>query len=423
LAGYQKNMIRYSKTLMLMAVLLSGCAFTQLDDELEKLDDISHLFTGSVSSEMLEFHSIVVVALGDERGEEITSFRMMAGPGVYEIRAARKPTRFFAFGDMNKDLRFQIDEPYGWATSAKPLLSDRKETRDIDIVITADSTGRPALPQQLVGEPLEKHLNNYGRHNIGRVTSLQNPWFSDQQAKKGLWQPFRFLEDGGTGIHFLQPYDPHKVPVLFVHGITGTPRNFATFIEQLDDTRFQAWVLSYPSGLRLSWLARGLYQFLEVAHRQYGFDKLHLVAHSMGGLVSRGSVNLCVQNETCKYLRSYTTLSTPWNGVASAQSGAKWAPTVVPVWWDLAPDSEYVTTLFETPLPRDVPYHLLFGFQQDSIFAAESSDGVIKLTSQLRDEAQRQAWTMRGYDENHVSILRSQTVINKLNDILSASTR
>ena len=211
--------------------------------------------------------------------------------------------------------------------------------------------------------------------------------------------------------------------MLFVHGITGTPRNFTTLVERLDDKRFQAWVLSYPSGLRLSWLARGLYQFLEVAHRQYGFDELHLVAHSMGGLVSRGSVNLCTQNETCKYLSSYTTLSTPWSGVASAQSGVKWAPTVVPVWWDLAPDSEYVSTLFETPLPRDVPYHLLFGFQQDGIFASGSSDGVIKLTSQLREEAQRQAWTMRGYDENHVSILKSPAVIDKVTDILSASTR
>lgn len=402
-----------------LATLVGGCALTSLDDELEKLDDISHLFTGSVTSESLEIHSIVVVALGDESGDQITSFRMMSGPGVYEIRAAKTPTHFFAFGDMNKDLRFQVDEPYGWAASAKPLLSGRNETRNIDIVVTADTMQRKPLPKHLVGEPLENYLNNYGRHNIGTVTSLHSDLFSNRQGKKGLWEPFAFLEDGGTGIHFLQPYDPDKVPVLFVHGINGGPQDFTTLIEQLDKTRFQAWVLSYPSGLRLSWLARGLFQFLEVAHRQYGFDKLHVVAHSMGGLVSRGSLNLCAQNDTCSYLSSYTTLSTPWNGVESAKSGVKWAPTVVPIWWDLDPESEYVTTLFETPLPQDVPYHLLFGFQQDSIFATESSDGVIKLTSQLREEAQRQAWTIRGYDESHVGILRSQRVISKLNDILA----
>ncbi len=72
-----------------------------------------------------------------------------------------------------------------------------------------------------------------------------------------------------------------------------------SLIGQLGQSRFQPWIVSYPSGLRLSWLARGVFQFLEVLHRQYGFDELHVVAHSMGGLVSRGSVNLCAENGTC----------------------------------------------------------------------------------------------------------------------------
>jgi len=161
-----------------------------------------------------------------------------------------------------------------------------------------------------------------------------------------------------------------------------------------------------------------MYQFLEILHRQYGFDELHVVAHSMGGLVSRGGVNLCTQNDTCKYLRSYTTLSTPWNGVASAASGVRWAPEVVPVWRDLDPSSEYVTTLFDTPLPDELAYYLIFGFRQSSIFGSESGDGVIVLTSQLRHAAQAQARMMRGYDEGHVSILSNETVINAVNEIL-----
>jgi len=130
----------------------------------------------------------------------------------------------------------------------------------------------------------------------------------------------------------------------------------------------------------------------------------------MDGLVTRGSLNLCTQVGTCEYLRSYTTISTPWNGVASARAGIKWAPEVVPVWHDLDPGSEFVTTLFETPLPNNVPHHLIFGFRQDSILASESSDGVISLASQLR--------TLRGYDEGHVSILKSAAVISEINEIL-----
>jgi pimeloyl-ACP methyl ester carboxylesterase len=398
-----------------MTLTAAGCVFSRLDSDLARLEDISYLFTGTVSTEVLEFHATVVVALDDRHAEHITSFRMLSGPGVFEIRAARTPTYFFAFADMNKDLRFQADEPYGWAAQAQALTPTGNATHDIDIVI--GDGDQAAFPEHLVDAPLDQHLNNYVRTHIGTVSTLDDPLFSDLQGKKGLWEPYAFMEDGGTGLHFLQPYDPDKVAVLFVHGINGSPQDFANLIGQLDRSRIQPWILSYPSGLRLSWLARGLFQFLEVLHRQYGFYDLHIVAHSMGGLVSRGSLNLCVQIGTCDYLRSFTTISTPWNGVAAAESGVKWAPTVVPVWMDLGPGSDYVATLFDTPLPDDVPHHLVFGFKQDNFLSSGSSDGVIQLSSQLRDAAQEDARTIRGFDEGHLSILQSEDVISNVNSI------
>lgn len=408
---------RIKHLVLLVATTLgaTGCIFAKLDQDLARLDDATHLFTGTVSSDVLEFHSTVVVALDDRDARNIRSFRMMSGSGVYEIRAEKTPLFFFGFADMNKDLRFQPDEPHGWAAQARAVMPSGNATTEIDIAISNDDA--ISFPKRLVDEPLEHHLNNYARTHIGSVSSLDDPLFSNLQGRKGLWQPFAFWEDGGTGLHFLQPYDPQKIPVVFVHGINGSPQDFRSIIEQLDASRYQAWFVSYPSGLRLSWLARGLFQFLEVLHRQYGFDELHLVAHSMGGLVSRGSLNLCVETRTCKYLRSYTTLSTPWNGIAAAENGVKYAPSVVPVWHDLGPDSEYVSTLFDTPLPSGLPHYLLFGFRQDGI-SSQSSDGVIELSSQLRADAQVQAQTIRGFDEGHVSILHSTDVINSVNSLL-----
>ncbi|MGI9308137.1 MAG: esterase/lipase family protein, partial [Gammaproteobacteria bacterium] len=257
---------------------------------------------------------------------------------------------------------------------------------------------------------------------VGTVTSLDNPLFSEEQSNKGLWQPLAFMADGGAGIHFLEEFDPDRIPVLFVHGINGNPRNFTNLIENLDTTKYQAWVYSYPSGLRLSQLANGMYQFLSMLWLEYAYDELHIVAHSMGGLVSRGGLNLCVKGDECRTVKSYTTLSTPWSGVASAKSGVKWAPTVVPVWRDIDPDSEYVVTLLDTPLPPDAPFNLFFGFRQDSIFGSESSDGVIKLTSQLRAEAQEQAVHTWGYDEDHVSILSNESVIARVYQILDTNS-
>ena len=78
-------------------------------------------------------------------------------------------------------------------------------------------------------------------------------------------------------------------------------------------------------------------------------------------------------------------------------------------------------TKFDTPLPEGLSYHLLFGYRHDSLFGAESSDGVIKLTSQLRYEAQARADSISGYDEGHVSILHSNATLRKVGEILDSN--
>ena len=416
-----KYVVRNGILLILLAATVTSCSFAKLRKDLVNVDQAIHLFGGKVTSVDLDSRSIIVVAFAESQGDRILGFNLMSGPGEFQFRSERQPTYFFGFDDRNKDLIFQASEPYVWADGGRPQDPEKASTEAMTIPIVIAENNQSPIPQQLVGEPLGSHWDDNQRFNIGTVSSLANPLFSMEQAKKGLWQPFAFVEDGGTGIHFLEPYDPDRIPILFVHGVNGSPQNFTALIESIDRSRFQPWVLSYPSGLRLSLVAEGLQQMLEVLHRQHDFDSLHLVAHSMGGLVSRGSVNLCAQTDTCKYLRTYTTLSTPWGGVASAQSGVEWAPTVVPVWRDLDPASDFITSLFDTPLPEDLPYHLIFGFRQDSIFGSQSSDGVIVLSSQLRDAAQEQAQTIRGYDEGHVSILSSEAVARKLNQILMQS--
>jgi len=408
---------------LLAGVALSSCTFSKLKEDLEQYDDKSHEFKGSLVLEQIEADALVLVALRDHDGNEIYTFRMMAGPGDFLVKGEKKPLYFFAFDDQNKDLVFQPGEPFARNTPAGPVDPNTGPTDNIRIEISGDSASASDYPRGLVGVEIIDWDAEMGMNFvIGDQTTLDNPLFSEEQAKKGLWQPYAFMVDGGAGIHFLEDYDADRIPVIFVHGINGTPRNFTTLIESLDRSRYQAWFYSFPSGLRLHDLAEGLFQFTETLERRHRFDEVHLIAHSMGGLVSRGAVNMCAKQKTCDYLRSYTTLSTPWNGVASAKSGVEWAPTVVPVWRDIDPDSEYVTTLFDTPLPDDLPYQLLFGFKRTSIFGSGSSDGVIELASQLRNVAQEQAFTVRGYDEGHVSILSSDLVIAKVYEILNANS-
>ena len=87
----------------------------------------------------------------------------------------------------------------------------------------------------------------------------------------------------------------------------------------------------------------------------------------------------------------------------------------------MVPSSEYISTLFETSFPDGLSYHLLFGYRRDSLIGAESSDGVVALSSQLRHEAQRQAESIFGYNEGHVSILDSESTLQRVEDILKST--
>ncbi len=52
-------------SLILPVVATAGCAFSGLEKDLDKLDELSLLFTGTLSSERLELHTTVIVALKD----------------------------------------------------------------------------------------------------------------------------------------------------------------------------------------------------------------------------------------------------------------------------------------------------------------------------------------------------------------------
>ena len=78
---------------------------------------------------------------------------------------------------------------------------------------------------------------------IGTVTHLDAENFSMENAEKGLWQPYQSIQTVSFGLFFLYEYDPHKKVVLFVHGVSRTPRQFKMIINNLDYDHFQPLVL------------------------------------------------------------------------------------------------------------------------------------------------------------------------------------
>jgi pimeloyl-ACP methyl ester carboxylesterase len=96
-----------------------------------------------------------------------------------------------------------------------------------------------------------------------------------------------------------RPYERGKVPVVFIHGLWGSPRNWDRMIEDLEAaptlrTRFQFWTVRYASGDSIPYSAHVLRRSLRRARRTFdpdgsdaAFDRMVVVGHSLGGILAR----------------------------------------------------------------------------------------------------------------------------------------
>jgi pimeloyl-ACP methyl ester carboxylesterase len=249
---------------------------------------------------------------------------------------------------------------------------------------------------------------------------MDDPRFSEASARLGLWQPVDFLVDVGAGIYLLEPNDPQRTPVLFVHGALGHPGNFRELVARLDRTRFQAWLAFYPSAVRLEVAGAALGRWLQALEVEYGFPRLGLVAHSMGGLVTRAYLNGDPYGLGGKLDRlTFVSIATPWRGHSAAALGVAHAPVVAPAWFDLSPDSPFLTTLLERPLPRYAAYDLYFAYG-GSRRSRIANDGVVTVASQLAPPAQNAARRVIGYDAEHAAVLNDPAVADELHRSLAA---
>ena len=213
-----------------------------------------------------------------------------------------------------------------------------------------------------------------------QVSGLDAPGLAGIYGRKGLWQPLSFVKEKRGGVYLLEAYDPQKVPVLFIHGAGGTPQDWRYFINGLDRGRYQVWVYYYPTGLPIDLSAGWLNNFVDDLHRQFGFQRLAIAAHSMGGLVARRFLTLAGGSAGRDYSTLLVTFSTPFGGVPVAKLGLTLGAYAVPSWRDLAPNSLFLRSLREQALPAAVKHHVFIGYREDG--GDFDTDGVISVASQ-----------------------------------------
>ncbi len=126
------------------------------------------------------------------------------------------------------------------------------------------------------------------------TASLAMTLAQEKPQKLGLVRLLRPEKYASTArVARMEPYNPNKTVVLFIHGLMDTP---ATWVPLLNDlradkeirARYQFWFFSYPSGYPYPYSALILRHELDAIEKKYPLRKpMVLVGHSMGGCISR----------------------------------------------------------------------------------------------------------------------------------------
>ncbi len=407
-------------TKMLLAVTLisvvSGCAnFRDLAKEVDLLEQVYVEYQVNIESEH-QVESFVLVPLQQVDAETIDGYEVVIGNRQITVTTDTLSKYLFTFNDVNHDLRFQVGEAF----SITPLTETSDNT---ELTITLSETG-DIPPTALIDRPLNNLVDvKISPAKIGEKAVLNEEKFDRDTAKLGMWKPVTHLLEGNSGVFFLDEFNSNKTAILFIHGMNGTARDFAPLLAKIDRRKYQVWVMNYPSGLPLELLANGLNSLIKIIDYRYNVKTLHIVAHSMGGLVAQAYLDLCRNQLGCNDIASFTSISSPFGGISSAQNGIDYAPVVMPAWRDLAPTSDFIGNLFSSSENHSTtpPHLLIFGYKMSGILNKESSDGVISLESQLNDKAQQRSDNVYGLNEDHVSILSNDKLIQTLNSFWQES--
>ena len=115
------------------------------------------------------------------------------------------------------------------------------------------------------------------------------------------------------GLYMMQPYQPGKIPVVFVHGLMSDPTVWHQILNDLMfdpvlSQRYQFWAFFYTTSNPILFSAAELRESLlwtrgelDPDGRDPALDQMVIVGHSMGGLLTR----LMIQRNEHSYLAPY----------------------------------------------------------------------------------------------------------------------
>jgi uncharacterized alpha/beta hydrolase family protein len=362
--------------------------------------------------------ALAVVAISNlyQKNEVVDIGHFSGDSAYYGLNLPAGDFHLLVLSDVNGDGWYDDSEVVGERTlslDSKAVPEKVLGGFDIDLGASFSAPAAASLHLQ-VARPVTLAESLF--YPKGSIRSLDDDIFSPDMASLGMYEPAGFLEKAPMMFYALEEDLAYKVPVVFVHGIDGSARDFKDIVASLDRTRYRPWFFYYPSGNDLGQLGEMFYKiFLSGTTIPVDADMpMIIVAHSMGGLVVRDALNRYSGKKGENSVRLLVTIASPLAGHPAARYSSQ-GPVVLPSWRDIAPESEFIIKLRRKKLPKDLQYHLIYAFgNTSSVKLGENSDGVVPLSSQLSSEAQDESTLQYGFNDSHTGILHNSQAIDRI---------
>ncbi|MBK1834441.1 esterase/lipase family protein [Roseibacillus ishigakijimensis] len=181
---------------------------------------------------------------------------------------------------------------HAWQFSSQPATIVARSEKDGSLSLTAldfrEDRERSGLPVASNYRLPFHYVKKTERNPLAHLFALMDPvGWSDRR-----------------GFYLATEYDPEKIPLIFIHGLLSTPTDFETLAATLASKpdlweRYQFWFYFYPTGD--PWVVaaanfredfRKLVRTLDPEQDDRPLrQETTLIAHSMGGLISRLSLS------------------------------------------------------------------------------------------------------------------------------------
>jgi pimeloyl-ACP methyl ester carboxylesterase len=259
--------------------------------------------------------------------------QLRCGPDGWDARAAAIGTRIAPAGPLQTDLA-KLDVLFPAALVNGHVVRDKKTTDGVGVPLVGWKKTSPVgqsrekfllpngLPYNVTatlafdvpGAPVW-HFAKRWMHEELQIGAASHTLAADWTAPNAFyWKmcelddlkiqnvilPDRYMEE--TGVYFVTPYDPEKIPVVFVHGLVSSPDAFKNMINELAPEpwfrkRYQIWLYNYPTGnpwifssMKFRELMREACAYARSKGHDRNLNRMVVVSHSMGGLLTRSSV-------------------------------------------------------------------------------------------------------------------------------------